>query len=248
MIDTMGLDSSFHIVMPLTLSFIALLLLLFSFWFAWPWTSHAFRQASVHRNLHRLEKKGAQILHNLILPDRKGGSVWIDYLIITNHSITAVELMACSGQIFGSPHDATWVQERGHTRYRFPNPLRQSNQAANAIKNILGKFTVQEALIYSGCELHDSMPANVLKATEIESFLMQAQTERKLSATRRDWISNTLKQLSIQDAELTKAHEKAALEGQGDIKHLQMSKRIMLASCGIMTLAVGLVILHVLTR
>lgn len=241
------LDLDLYTAVPLGLSFIAVVLMLLSFWLAWPWTSHAFRQSRVLRTLNHLESKGAQILHNLILPDRKGGSIWIDYLIITNQSITAAQLMACSGQIFGSPHDATWVQERGHGRYRFPNPLRQSNQAADVIRNILGKFEVNETLVYSGCKLHDSMPANVLKASEMEAFLLQGEG-KKLSTSRREWIANTLKQLAIQDEKLTLEHEQEALERQGEINHLHLAKKLMLASSGSIALALASVTIHILTR
>jgi hypothetical protein len=236
---------NYYTALPLGFSFLAVALMLLSFWLAWPWTAHAFRQSFVRRTLSRLESKGAQILHNLILPDRKGGSIWIDYLIITNMGITAAQLMACSGRIFGSPHDATWVQERGHSRSRFPNPLRQSNQAADVIRNILGKFEVSETLLYSGCKLHDSMPSNVLKASEMEAFLLQREG-KKLSGSRREWIANTLKQLAIQDEELVLEHERIALERQGDVSHLRLAKKLMLASAGSISLALAAVAIHLL--
>ncbi|MDX8407711.1 MAG: nuclease-related domain-containing protein [Mariprofundaceae bacterium] len=243
----MDLFANFYTAMPLALSLAAVLLLLLSFWLAWPWTANAFRQVKIRRTLTRLESKGAEILQNLILPDRKGGSVWIDYLIITSKGITAVQLMACSGRIFGSPHDATWVQEHGHSRYRFANPLRQSDQAASVIRNILGKFDVQEALVYSGCKLHESMPDNVLEAADMEAFLLQEEG-KKLSASRRSWIVNTLTQLAIQDDKLVQQHERDALERQGETRHLNWAKRMMLASCGCMVLAVGLVGYHLINR
>ncbi len=243
----MNLFVNFYTAMPLALSLIAVFLLLLSFWLAWPWAANAFRQVKIRRTLTRLESKGAEVLENLILPDRKGGSVWIDYLIITSKGITAVNLMACSGKVFGSPHDATWVQERGHGRYRFPNPLRQSDQAASVIRNILGNFEVREALIYSGCQLHESMPDNVLKAVDMESFLLRGEG-KKLSSSRRSWVINTLKQLAIQDDKLVKEHEQDSLDRQGESRHLGMAKRMMMLSCASIVLAVGLVGFHLINR
>jgi len=238
---------NYYTAIPLGMSFLAVALMLLSFWLAWPWTAYAIRQSIVRRIVSRLESKGAQVLHNLILPDRKGGSVWIDYVIITNQGITAAQLMACSGRILGSPHDATWVQELGHSRYRFPNPLRQSNQAADVIRNILGKFEIRETLLYSGCKLHDSMPDNVLKASEMESFLLQAEG-KKLGTSRRDWIANTLNQLAIQDDQLMLEHEQEALNRQGEISHLHLAKKLLLASIGCIVLALAAVAIHLLTR
>ncbi len=239
--------SKAYAAVPLGLTALAVLLLLLSFWLAWPWTANAFRQAGIRRILSRLESKGAQVMHNLILPDRKGGSVWIDYLIVTAYGITAVRLMACAGEVFGSPHDATWVQERGHSRYRFPNPLRQNGRAAGVIRNILGKFEVSEALVYSGCKLHDSMPSNVLRATEMEGFLLR-DTGKKLSSSRRAWIVNTLDQLAIRDDALVRRHQQEALEQQGAIHHLHWAGRLMLASTVSVALAIGVVAFHSFMR
>ncbi len=239
--------SNLYTAVPLGLSLLAVLLLLLSFWLAWPWTANAFRQAGIRRTLTRLESKGADILQNLILPDRKGGSVLIDYLIITGKGITAVQLMAFSGRIFGSAHDATWVQEQGHSRYRFPNPLRQCDKAVDIIQHILGKCEVQKALVYSGCKLNESMPKHVLRANDMEAFLLQGKGE-KLSGSRRSWAINTLKQLAIQDDELMDEHEQTAIERQGERSHLSMAKRLMLASCALMALAIALVAFHMITN
>ncbi len=233
--------------LPLGLSVLAVVFLLLSFWLAWPWIINAWRQMRIRRSLSRLEEKGAQILSNLILPDRRGGSVWIDYLIVTAHGITAVQLLAVAGRIYGSPHDAMWVQERGHSRYRFPNPLRQGNQAAEVIRNILGNFEVYEALVYSGCRLHESMPEHVVKAEQMEDFLLREKGP-KLSNSRRSWILSTLKQLAIQDAELVREHERQAMERQGAMRHLTWARNLMIASCVCMLAAVGIVAAHLLSR
>lgn len=235
----------FVTTVPLGLSVLAVVLLLLSFWLAWPWTINAWRQMRIRRSLKRLEDKGAQILSNLILPDRKGGSVWIDYLIVTSHGITAVQLLSLAGRVYGSPYDATWVQEYGHSRFRFPNPLRQGNQAAEVIRNILGNFEVHEALVYSGCELHESMPAHVVRAEEMEAFLLREEG-RKLSSARRSWILNTLRQLAIDDAELVRQHEREAIERQGPMHHLAWARNLMLVSCVCIIAAIGIVAAHLL--
>ena len=243
----MGLGSYLFTIVPMAFSFIALILLVLSTWLAWPWTAHAFRQIMIRRAMVHIEHKGAQILYNLMLPDRQGGSIWIDYLVVTQYGISAIQMLACSGRVYGSPHDATWVQERGNSRFRFPNPLRQSDQTARVINNILGQFEVREALVYSGCTLNDSMPENVLRSGDIESFLLQ-KSDKKLSSSRRSWVVNTLTQLAIQDDQLMQQHVKDAMERQGSVSHLTWGKQMLLGSCGLMVLAVGMVAYHLLNR
>jgi len=134
-------------IIPLALTGVALLLLFLAGWLAWPWLTASVQQSRIRHILSGFEHEGAMALHDVMLADRKGETVWIDHLLISKRGLIAVQALAFNGEIIGSVRDALWTIENNLGRQRFPNPLRQNAQMEEVIANILGsKFTVHVSI------------------------------------------------------------------------------------------------------
>ncbi len=60
-----------------------------------------------------LDRLGAgEALHDVILPDSRGGLTQVDHLVLTPSGLLVVETKNYRGQIFGQAHDAQWTQQR----------------------------------------------------------------------------------------------------------------------------------------
>ncbi|HXH71986.1 MAG TPA: nuclease-related domain-containing protein [Mariprofundaceae bacterium] len=231
-------------MIPLALTGIALLLLFLSGWLAWPWMMASLQQSRIRHILSGFEHEGAVALHDVMLADRKGETVWIDHLLVSKRGLLAVQVLAFNGQILGSLRDALWTIENNLGRHRFPNPLRQTAQAEEVIANILGsKFTVQTAIIPAGGSITGSMPAQVIPAGRLRDFIL-AESEKNLSESRIRWLSNTISQVLIDDPAQKQKHMEEVMARLGDRAKLRRAKIIMLASCVLMLAVIAIVGLH----
>ncbi len=219
-----------YLVPPLLLALLALALLGFSAWLAWPWTANARRRARIERTIEGFEAKGATVLRDLILPDRKGESIWIDFILLTRQGIHLVFVMPCAGRVHGSLRDAMWVQEAAGATHRFPNPLRQSQRAAEAIAHILGsRFPVQEVIVFAGGRLEGSMPANVVPIQRLQQHLLDFEG-KPLSGEKRNWIAGSLRRIAIEDDTLKRRHEEDIMLRQGGEQRLRRARNMLIGS------------------
>jgi len=228
-------------LIPLSLTGIAVLFLLMSVWLAWPWLVASIQQSRIRHILADFEHDGAKVLHDVMLADRKGETVWIDHLLISPRGISAIHVLAFNGQILGSKRDAMWTIENNLGRHRFPNPLRQSLQAEEVIANILGsKFTVQTAVIPAGGHIAATMSSYIIHPRELRDFIL-AESEQKIPESRLRWLTNAISQVLIDDQEQKERHLEGVMARQGDRAKLRLAKGLMLTSC-VMMLAVFVVV------
>lgn len=231
-------------MIPLALSGLAILLLLVAAWLAWPWLIAAIQQGRIRHILSGFESHGAVVLHDVMLANRQGETVWIDHLLIDRHGLTAVQVLAFSGRMLGSLRDALWTIENSLGMHRFPNPLRQSAKVEEVIANILGsKFTVKTAIIPAGGQVTGSLPNQVMSVNRLRAFIL-SQNDKVLSESRVSWLSNTISQVLINDGAQKDKHHEAVMARQGQRSKLNLAKALMLTSCVLMLAVIAVVGLH----
>ncbi|GAB3385463.1 hypothetical protein GCM10027514_25910 [Azotobacter armeniacus] len=76
-------------------------------------------------------------LHNVTLttPD---GTTQIDHVFVSRYGIFVLETKNMQGWIFGSEHQAQWMQKIYKRSYKFQNPLRQNFKHLKALEAALG--------------------------------------------------------------------------------------------------------------
>jgi restriction system protein len=86
----------------------------------------------------RLNQKKYHCLHNVLIPDGRGGLTQIDHVVISSFGLFVIETKNYSGWIFGSERDARWtVTYRSRRKESFQNPIRQNWCHIQAMETLL---------------------------------------------------------------------------------------------------------------
>lgn len=109
-----------------------------------------------------INSTGLEALHDVILPDGRGGLTQVDHLIKTPVGIAVIETKNYSGKIFGGEREPTWTQVLGRKSFRFQNPLRQNFCHVEAVRALVAPGTdVMGHVIFVGDARFREMPAGV---------------------------------------------------------------------------------------
>lgn len=228
--------------LPVAISAIAMIMLAISIWLSWPWLVGIVGEALVRRKLQGFSR-GGLVLHDVILPDRRGGTVHVNHLLVSEFGIVAIQTIAYPGRIFGSLRDAMWVHTQGPHTHRFANPLRRNAAVVEVLQSILGsQFHVCDAIVFTAGTLMGSMPENVVTASGLQNYV--CARGRVLSDEKRHWVANILRNMSIEDKESRSVHERDFMARQGLEAHLTWAKSLMAGSVTAIAFATAVVGLH----
>ncbi len=115
-----------------------------------------------------IQQLGSQYLKHVILPDGVGGSVFLDYLILAQHSIVLIILKKFRGSIFCAENIEQWTQLLGNKSYKFPNILRQLDSDISSVSALVKDVEVSGLVVFSSdCEFPKGKPAQVKKISEL---------------------------------------------------------------------------------
>jgi hypothetical protein len=229
--------------LPIAITTCALVMLTISIWLAWPWLIGVAGETLVRRKLRDFARQGALVLHDVILPDRRGGTVRIDHLLVSGFGIMAIQTIAYPGRILGSLRDAMWVHEQGPHTHRFANPLRRNAAAVEVLQSMLGsQFRICDAIVFTAGTLMGSMPENVVTAAGLGPHV--CARGRALSDEKMRWVVNILKNMAIVDKQSRSSHVRDFMARQGLERHLRWAKSLMAGSVTAIVVAALVVGMH----
>jgi hypothetical protein len=135
----------------------------------------------------RLEEHAHAALHDVIMPDGRGGLTQVDHLLLNDQGIWVVETKTFSGRIFGRERDRQWKQRLGRQSFRIGNPLRQNYGHLKAIEAVVGQAVpIHGRVVMAGTSTFpNGMPSGVSTSREFRRELAAARAGRQLPA---DWI------------------------------------------------------------
>jgi hypothetical protein len=117
----------------------------------------------------RLDQLFGEVLHDIIIPDGRGGLTQIDHVALTVEGLLVVETKNYSGTIFGTVRDAKWTQKLSGRSYRFQNPLRQNQLHVAALQALELGIPVQGRVVFSGnARFPKGMPAGVFSLSHLQ--------------------------------------------------------------------------------
>ena len=96
-----------------------------------------------------LDRLGKAALHDIILPDGRGGLTQIDHLVLTQAGLLVVETKNYAGQVLGQPQDKKWTQRLGRQSFTFQNPLRQNYLHTQALKALTPGVPIQGRVVFT---------------------------------------------------------------------------------------------------
>lgn len=157
----------------------------------------------------RLKEHVHAALHDVILPDGRGGLTQIDHLLLNDQGVWVVETKTFTGRIFGRERDRQWTQRLGRKSFRIGNPLRQNYGHLKAVEALIdGQVPVLGHVVMAGpATFPNGMPAGVSNKRGFRQSLAAARTGQPLpEAWVRAW--RELESQSQTDKEARMAHRR----------------------------------------
>ena len=125
-----------------------------------------------------LANTGADVLHNVTIPDGMEGNIFIEYLILTPKNIILLGVKKYKGLIFAAEKIDLWTQVIGNKSYKFNNPLLQLENDSLALKSIVENSEIVEKVLFiNGSEFPKGKPDNVVSVSDVNNWTHSSQED-----------------------------------------------------------------------
>lgn len=126
---------------------------------AWRW--YRARERS-RRLVAAITHFAADHRRDVMIADGNGGSLHIDFLLLTQRGLLVVDLRDVAGNVFGSDQMSEWTVMNGASRFTFPNPLGALYDKVAAVKSHARDTPVDGRVAFTaGALFPKGMPAAV---------------------------------------------------------------------------------------
>lgn len=163
-----------------------------------------------------LDRHAHAALHDVILPDGRGGLTQVDHVLLNDQGIWVVETKTFTGRIFGRERDRQWTQRLGRSSFRIGNPLRQNYGHIKAVEAIVAqRLPIFGKVVMAGsATFPKGMPDGVSSGREFRRELERARTGHALPVA---WVQawRELESSVETDAAARKAHRRQLEEKHG---------------------------------
>jgi hypothetical protein len=111
------------------------------------------RVARRRRSRVRLEAAlsgaGLDALHDVLVPDGMGGTLHVEFLLLTPRGLLVVDLWDVAGNIFGGDQMNDWTVMSGARRSTFHNPQGPLYDRVAAVKAVAGEIPVEGRVVFT---------------------------------------------------------------------------------------------------
>jgi len=153
-----------------------------------------------------LDRLGKAALHDIILPDGRGGLTQIDHLVLTQAGLLVVETKNYAGQVLGQTQDAKWTQRLGQQSFTFQNPLRQNYLHLQALKALAPKAPIQGRVVFTdAARFPEGVPEGVSTLSTLKTDL-NAWLKERGNAAELQSVWARIKASARTDRATRKAH------------------------------------------
>lgn len=104
----------------------------------WGWKAWR-RRRTLHRTIRAVTTAGFNHLRGVLVPDGNGGSMHVDFLLLTARGILVVDLRDIPGNVFGGDQMDEWTVMDGPRRSTFVNPQAALYDRVAAVRAITGE-------------------------------------------------------------------------------------------------------------
>jgi hypothetical protein len=168
-----------------------------------------------------LSKLGPEykLLHDLYVPNGKGGTAQVDHVVTSPYGIFVIETKHYNGWIFGDENQKSWTQVIYKRKEKFLNPIWQNYGHIQALKKYIGNenldafysiiaFSTQSTFKFQ----NQFTSTQVIHIPQLENVIKQ-RNQRRLSDSELAEVNHILERLLIKDkkqkSDLRKKHVEA---------------------------------------
>ena len=92
---------------------------------------------------------GLDALQDVLVPDGMGGSLHVDFVLLTTRCVLVVDLRDVAGNIFGGDQMTEWTVMAGAKRSTFHNPQGAMYDRVAAVKQLSAELPVEGRLLFT---------------------------------------------------------------------------------------------------
>ena len=161
---------------------IALLLL------AWRWYRRRRARAVV---LAAVTGGAFEYLRDTLVPDGQGGSLHVDFLLLTARGCIVIDLRDIAGNIFGGDQMTEWTVMHRDRRYTFSNPQAGLYDRVAAVRALAAEMPVEGRVVFSARgQFPKGLPRYTLMLDSVAAEFPAAEREQSGAVPepwRTDW-------------------------------------------------------------
>ena len=160
--------------------------------FAWRWyRGHRERRLRAAR----ISGVSVDLVRDVLLPDGGGGTLHLDYLLLTPQGLIILDLRDITGNVFGSDAMTEWTVMDEARRFTFANPQNGLYDRIAAVKAIIGdagaQVSVEGRVVFTRrASFPKGLPRWTLSEESLETDLAlgdRGQAERLVEPMRGVW-------------------------------------------------------------
>jgi len=124
-------------------------------------------------------------MHDVYLPDNRGGLTQIDHLLLSSRGLEVIETKNYSGNILGRATDKTWTQRLRRRTVCFQNPLQQNYGHVQAVKAVVGDTVPVNNVVVFGAaaRFKHEQPSDVYSPAQFVRILKQSKSSMQVPPT-----------------------------------------------------------------
>jgi hypothetical protein len=143
------------------------------------------------RSSDPLRAVSVKSLQDILLPDRMGGLIHLQHVLLTAKGFVVLDLKTVSGTVFGGDMLDEWTVIGNAQRFTFPNPQRALYDRIAALKTIVRDMPVTgHILFFDDAEFSKGRPSDVIFPGELQERYRKpdsAELERLMEAFQPHW-------------------------------------------------------------
>jgi hypothetical protein len=155
---------------------------------SWRWYG---RRRERIRRKRRIEAVSIDHLRNVAVPDGSGGTLHIDYVLLTVRGVLLLDVRDVVGNVFGSDPMIEWTVMHAGRRQTFPNPQGPLYDRIAALKAIVGDRPIEGRVLFgSGSSFPKGLPRLTLREESLEAEFPlgdRTQAEQLVEDWKSDW-------------------------------------------------------------
>jgi hypothetical protein len=154
------MDTLPNVNLRLTAFVLGTVLLVVALFLLWRW--HRRRRIRAAR-LQAIIGCGFEHLRNVLVPDGQGGTLHVDFLLLTARGLVVIDLRDVEGNIFGGDQMNSWTVMDGATRYTFANPQTGLYDRVAAVRALAPDLPIEgRAVFTSSGQFPKGLPRHTL--------------------------------------------------------------------------------------
>jgi hypothetical protein len=135
---------------PVNLQFVATAvgaaLALAGLFLLWRWVRRRRKRAA---RLRAITNCGYEHLRDVLVPDGQGGTLHVDFLLLTARGLVVIDLRDVTGNIFGGDQMNQWTVMQRQLRYTFPNPQPGLYDRIAAVRALAPELPVEGRAVFT---------------------------------------------------------------------------------------------------